>query len=332
MDPVVFTSQDTPTLRRAVRFLRRMEQRMPGAAPRKTREGVLTAALALDEQADNQGTAAALTLRETRRPIFNQLVALGAGGLVLHDEAKAMLDAHEDAVRAAAEEGVVRFQGALLALHPKTANPRHGCCATSKLCRDHRPECRSSEHTIGGQVPWPCRTLRAAGIISDADADAQAVREALARLDRAADPDGYPGRKKANRGRAVHATRQTDDGIGDIGVCGMYFPRDMESSLDDSGTAVSCQACVKTLARKELADAELNAALAGPKGCPRNVIDGDVGGHFFKKGALSDSPIACIYCGTPKTDANSAGPLADSRSGRASHAPGPRPTPAGDAR
>ncbi len=39
-------------------------------------------------------------------------------------------------------------------------------------------------------------------------------------------------------------------------------------------------------------------------GCPRNVIDGDagVGQHFFKKGALSDSPIACVYCGAHKPE------------------------------
>ncbi|MFJ8006166.1 hypothetical protein [Streptomyces fagopyri] len=37
-----------------------------------------------------------------------------------------------------------------------------------------------------------------------------------------------------------------------------------------------------------------------PEGCPRNVIDGDVGGHFYKKGALSDSPVACTYCGAKK--------------------------------
>jgi hypothetical protein len=37
-----------------------------------------------------------------------------------------------------------------------------------------------------------------------------------------------------------------------------------------------------------------------PDGCPRNVINGDVGGHFFKKGAFADSPTACIYCGTKR--------------------------------
>ncbi|MFD8251945.1 hypothetical protein [Streptomyces werraensis] len=41
-------------------------------------------------------------------------------------------------------------------------------------------------------------------------------------------------------------------------------------------------------------------------GCPRNVIDGDVGGHFFKKGALSDSPVACIYCGAVKPEGGDA--------------------------
>lgn len=37
-------------------------------------------------------------------------------------------------------------------------------------------------------------------------------------------------------------------------------------------------------------------------GCPRNVIDGDVGGHFFKRGAFSDSPIRCVYCGAKKPE------------------------------
>lgn len=34
--------------------------------------------------------------------------------------------------------------------------------------------------------------------------------------------------------------------------------------------------------------------------CQRNVVDGDFGDHFFKRGALSDSPIACRYCGARK--------------------------------
>lgn len=271
MRPIVFTPTDTPALRRAVQFLRRMEQGLPGAAHPKAHEGVLMAALALDEQADKQGAAPVPTLRETRRPIFNQLVAPAAGGPVFHDEAKAMLDAHEDAVRAetraaldldpgralsAAEVELLRIKGALLSLHPKTGEPRHGCCAAPKLCKGHRPECRSSEHTIGGQVPWPCKTLRAAGIHTDADADA--VRKALTRLDQAADPDGYPGRKKAARGRAVHATKSCD-GTGDIGACGLFFGTNAESTDMAPDAAVSCQACVKALVRKR---AEADAATA----------------------------------------------------------------------
>lgn len=58
----------------------------------------------------------------------------------------------------------------LLALHPKTAKPTHGCCAPPKLCGGHPPECRSSEHQIGSGVRWPCPTLRVVGITSDADA------------------------------------------------------------------------------------------------------------------------------------------------------------------
>lgn len=45
---------------------------------------------------------------------------------------------------------------------------------------------------------------------------------------------------------------------------------------------------------------ELGGVLTAQTGCPRNVIEGDVGDHFFKKGALADSPIACRYCGTRK--------------------------------
>ncbi|MEV8344501.1 hypothetical protein [Streptomyces niveus] len=248
MDPVDFTPKDIPALRRAAKYLRRTELILPDTAHPKTHDAILVSALRLDDQADELGRQAPdPSVKETRRPIFNQLVAPVAGGPVLHDEAKAMLDAHEDAIRAAAVVGVLRLQGALLALHPKTANPRHGCCAAPKLCGGHRAECRSSEHTIGGQDPWPCRSLRAVGIRTDADAEA--VRNALAALEGEADPDGYPSRKKANRGRAVHATRQMGDGIGDVGACGMYFPRDTESSLEDPGTDVSCQACVKALVR-----------------------------------------------------------------------------------
>jgi hypothetical protein len=38
-------------------------------------------------------------------------------------------------------------------------------------------------------------------------------------------------------------------------------------------------------------------------GCPRNVIDGDVGGHFFKHGAIVDGPMRCVYCGAAKPEA-----------------------------
>ncbi|MFM9477326.1 MULTISPECIES: hypothetical protein [Streptomyces] len=124
----------------------------------------------------------------------------------------------------------------MLALHPKTANPRHGCCATPKVCKGtHRPECRSSEHTIGGQVPWPCKSLRAVGIRTDADA----VRQALAKLERDAGRDGYPSRK------------------------------DTESSLEAPGTDVSCQACVKALLskREEREEAEAAAAAEATHRC-----------------------------------------------------------------
>ncbi|MEV0477872.1 hypothetical protein [Streptomyces prunicolor] len=41
--------------------------------------------------------------------------------------------------------------------------------------------------------------------------------------------------------------------------------------------------------------------------CPRNVIDDDYGDHFFKRGALSDSPIACVYCGAKKAQESAGG-------------------------
>ena len=262
MEPVDFTPKDIPALRRAARYLRRTELELPDTARTLTHDAILVSALRLDGKADELGGQAPdPSVKNTRRPIFNQLVAPEAGGPVFHEEAKALLDAHEDAVRAAAAVGMLRLQGAMLALHPKTDNPRHGCCAPPKLCKgSHRPECRSSEHTIGGQVPWPCRSLRAVGIRSDEDATA--VRQALAELERQ-DPHGHPSRKKGTRGRAVHATRQMHDGIGDVGACGAYFPLDKESSLEDPDAEVTCQACIKALAHKKQADAELDAALNG---------------------------------------------------------------------
>ncbi|MET7490544.1 hypothetical protein [Streptomyces sp. NPDC005538] len=222
MNSIVFTTREATTLHKTTRFLRRLEMDLPGNADPKHREGVLHAALALEEQADNLNSGPASTLRETRRPLFNHLVAPVAGGIVFPDEAKAMLDAHEDAARTeGAQFAELRIKAALLKFHPKTANPTHGCCAPPKACNGHGPQCRSSDHGLD-RKSWPCGTLRVVGITSDADADA------------------------------------------------------------------------------------VLAALAGPEGCPRNVIDGNVGRHFFKKGALSDSPIACIYCGNLKPDENSA--------------------------
>ncbi|MFF9901330.1 hypothetical protein [Streptomyces longispororuber] len=241
MDSVDFTAQDIPALRRVVKFLRRTELNLPDTAHPKTHEAILMSALRLDEQAD---------LLSAAPP---------AGGPVCHGEAKAMRNAHETAVRAAAAD-VLRMQGAMLALHPKTANPRHGCCVPPKQCSGHWPECQSSEHTIGGRESWPCGSLRGVGIYNDADA--KAVREGLAALEQATGPESYPSRKKTSRGHTVHATRQTDDGIGDIGACSMYFPQDTESTLEDPGAKVSCQACVKALARKAAAAAEETAAAA----------------------------------------------------------------------
>ncbi|MFB7594624.1 hypothetical protein [Streptomyces sp. NPDC056160] len=256
MDSVDFTPKDIPALRRAAKYLRSTELELRNTAHAKTHDAILISALRLDDKADELGGQAPdPTAKETRRPIFNQLVAPVAGGPVFPEKAKALPDAHEEAVRAAAAVTVLHLQGAMLALHPKTARPRHGCCAAPKVCSGHLPECRSSEHNLA----WPCQSLRAVGIRSDEGA--RAVRQVLAALERRTNPHGYPSRKKTDRGRAVHATRQLDDGIGDIGACGMHFPTDMVISLQDPGTEVSCQACVKALARKEAqaAAAEENA-------------------------------------------------------------------------
>lgn len=105
-----------------------------------------------------------------RRPLFNAIVAPLAAGPMSPADAKGMLDNYRAEVLREDGAETLRLRIALLDLHPKTANPRHGCCAPPKLCKGHRPECRSSEHTIGGGDPWPCATLRAAGIASDEDA------------------------------------------------------------------------------------------------------------------------------------------------------------------
>jgi len=41
--------------------------------------------------------------------------------------------------------------------------------------------------------------------------------------------------------------------------------------------------------------------------CRRNVVFGEFGDHFFKKGALAENPQACIYCGHTKPE-DTAGP------------------------
>lgn len=55
----------------------------------------------------------------------------------------------------------------------------------------------------------------------------------------------------------------------------------------------------------ERSAAKLGALLA-PDACPRNVIDGDAGGHFFRKGAFADSPVACSYCGAKRPESGGA--------------------------
>jgi protein-tyrosine-phosphatase len=57
-----------------------------------------------------------------------------------------------------------------------------------------------------------------------------------------------------------------------------------------------------TLTAKAAESADKLTALIAPNACPSNVIDGDQGGHFFKKGAFKDSPIACRYCGMKRPE------------------------------
>ncbi|MFF5801633.1 hypothetical protein [Streptomyces albogriseolus] len=54
---------------------------------------------------------------------------------------------------------------------------------------------------------------------------------------------------------------------------------------------------------------QFNADMAAAKeqnGCPRNVIDGNVGGHLYKHGAFVDGPMRCMYCGGAKPEGGDA--------------------------
>jgi hypothetical protein len=163
MDAADFTQPDIPALRRAARFLRRREPNLPAAAHPEIHQGVLTAALWLDDQADILGTAPAPAAQETRRPIFNQLVAPAAGGPVFHDQAKAMLDAHENAIRAAAGEDVLRLKAALLALHPKTETPPARMLRGTEAL--HGPPARAPQQRTRNRRPVTQRRSRVATIL-----------------------------------------------------------------------------------------------------------------------------------------------------------------------
>ncbi|MFF8696303.1 hypothetical protein ACF08W_29230 [Streptomyces sp. NPDC015144] len=158
MERVTFTVKDISTLRQAARFLRAMELQLPATAHDMTHTGVLTSAMWLDHQADKLVAAPQPPSRETRRPIFNHLVAPAAGGPVFHVQAKAMLDEHEAAVRAEvlADPEAVRAAVARLdqgdaaaeddAAHrcnlPPTRRLPCGCCP-HELCED----CERCGHT-----------------------------------------------------------------------------------------------------------------------------------------------------------------------------------------
>lgn len=75
------------------------------------------------------------------------------------------------AVRTSWQE-IAAARTALLELHPEIEAPRHGCCAEPTVCTGHPAECGSREHGPASGTPFPCRTLRAAGIASAADAAA----------------------------------------------------------------------------------------------------------------------------------------------------------------
>lgn len=84
-----------------------------------------------------------------------------------------------------------------------------------------------------------------------------------------------------------------------------YVFRRADGSTTIDGTEV------KLAAYTQLSDDEAQAwhaeqARTTGDECPQNVIDGDVGGHFFKKGALSDSPAACTYCGMKQPESGGA--------------------------
>lgn len=77
-------------------------------------------------------------------------------------------------------KGLGSMRTALLDLHPENPAPQHACCTPPTVCVGHPAECGSREHGPASGTPWPCRTLRAAGITSAADA--AAVRAAFATL------------------------------------------------------------------------------------------------------------------------------------------------------
>ncbi|MFE6639518.1 hypothetical protein ACFVFT_38610 [Streptomyces tendae] len=263
MDSVDFTPQDIPALRRAAKFLRRTELELPDTAHQLTHDAILLSALRLDDQADEQGRQAPnSTVRETRRPIFNHLVAPAAGGPVHHEQAKAMLDAHESNVRAATLAAVAAAPLSHVTLELLAGMRAEDLDAFVDAIDDVRTmvrdvhDQRSPRTSCGGFYDHAGHTWTLYG-----------------------------------RPRYCWGTGPFLDSSA-YGKCGAKWPH----PAHEMGRAY--QPCAGMSAEPE-------QAKTTPSGCPRNVIDGDVGGHFFKHGAFVDGPRRCVYCAAPEPEASS---------------------------
>jgi chromosome segregation ATPase len=84
--------------------------------------------------------------------------ALRAENAVTEDEAR---DSIATAERVMVErDGLAAQVQQVRDLHPRDANPRHGCCYSAEPGHGHDPECRGRDHGLS-RPAWPCRTIRA---------------------------------------------------------------------------------------------------------------------------------------------------------------------------